>query len=81
MRTVNIHDATTQLSRLVDKAATGEAFVISKNGKPMVKVMPLTGTENATLKRLGFLAGQISVPEDFDRVLGDETQRLFGGKA
>ena len=78
MRTVNLHEARTQLSRLVDQAANGEPFVIAKAGKPMVKVMPLTAPEAGRLKRLGFLAGQLVVPEDFDRMGDIEIERLFG---
>ncbi len=79
MRTVNIHEAKTQLSRLVERAAKGESFVIAKAGKPMVKVMPLSAPEAGSMKRLGFLAGQIAVPEDFDRMSTAEIVHLFGG--
>jgi prevent-host-death family protein len=68
MHTYNIHDAKTQLSRLVEQAAKGESFVIAKAGKPMVKVIALDAPESSQAKRFGFLAGQISVPEDFDRM-------------
>lgn len=81
MITVNIHDAKTHLSRLVDQAAQGEAFIIAKSGKPMVKVVPLVSGETAANKRLGFLAGEIDVPDDFDRMGGEEIGRLFEGKA
>jgi prevent-host-death family protein len=60
MRTVNIHEAKTQLSRLVDAAAKGEPFIIAKDGKPLVKVVPLDAP--ATPKRIGFMASQIAVP-------------------
>lgn len=79
MRTVNIHEAKTQLSRLVEQAAKGESFVIAKAGKPMVKVMPLSAPEAGSMKRLGFLAGQVAVPEDFDRMGTAEIDHLFGG--
>lgn len=78
MRTVNIHDAKTQLSRLVDQAAKGEPFIIAKAGKPMVKVIPLGAPEVAERKRIGFLAGQIRVPDDFDRMGAAEIEQLFG---
>lgn len=78
MRTVNLHEARTQLSRLVDQAANGEPFVIAKAGKPMVKVMSLSAPEPGSRKRLGFLAGQLAVPEDFDRMGDIEIERLFG---
>ena len=78
MRTVNIHEAKTQLSRLVDMAAKGEPFIIAKAGKPLVKVVPLSAPEPGQMKRLGFLSGLISVPEDFDEMGGKEIEQLFG---
>ncbi|MFT4101035.1 MAG: type II toxin-antitoxin system prevent-host-death family antitoxin [Burkholderiaceae bacterium] len=77
MRTINIHEAKTQLSRLVEQAANGEPFIIAKAGKPMVKVVPLA-TPAGKAKRLGFLEGQLSVPDDFDRLGSAEIERLFG---
>ena len=68
MEKINIHEAKTHLSRLVDKAAEGEGFIIAKAGRPMVKVVPLDAPEPGQSRRLGFLAGEISVPEDFDRM-------------
>ena len=59
MLTVNIHDAKTRLSRLVDEAAKGEAFIIAKAGKPMVKVIPLGRDEIGTACRLGFMQGEM----------------------
>ena len=79
MVTVNIHEAKTQLSKLVDRAAKGEAFVIAKAGKPLVKVTALDAP--ATPQRLGFLAGEIDVPEDFDRMGEAEIEALFGSSA
>jgi prevent-host-death family protein len=79
MRTVNIHEAKTYLSRLVDEAAKGEPFIIAKAGKPLVKVMALDAPSGAQRRRLGFLAGQISVPKDFDRMGRAEIEKLFGG--
>jgi len=79
MRTVNIHEAKTQLSRLVDQAAKGEPFVIARAGKPLVKVMALDAPEAGEIKRLGFMAGQISVPDDFDRMGAAEIERVFTG--
>ena len=74
---VNIHEAKTQLSRLVEQAARGEAFIIAKAGKPMVKVIPLGRTETGTACRLGFMAGEITVPDDFDQMGGDEIASMF----
>lgn len=65
LQQVNIHEAKTHLSKLVEKAANGESFIIAKSGKPMVKVIPFTSTQNHQ-QRVGFLKGQIKVPEDFD---------------
>jgi prevent-host-death family protein len=81
MQTVNIHEAKTHLSRLVEQAARGEPFVIAKAGKPLVKVMALHAPEAGQQQRLGFMAGQIAVPEDFDRLGSAEIERLFGGEA
>jgi prevent-host-death family protein len=76
MNTVNIHEAKTQLSRLVERAARGEAFVIAKAGKPLVKVSAVDAP--AEPKRLGFLKGEIEVPDDFDRMGEREIAALFG---
>ncbi|HZC24655.1 MAG TPA: type II toxin-antitoxin system prevent-host-death family antitoxin [Candidatus Binatia bacterium] len=79
MKTINIHEAKTQLSRLVDEAAKGEPFVIAKAGKPMVKVTALEVPVGKELKRLGFMTGQISVPDDFDRMGSEEIEGMFAG--
>ena len=80
MLTVNIHDAKTQLSKLVEQAARGEAFIIAKAGKPMVKVIPLELAESGTACRLGFMAGEFSVPDDFDQMGSGEIEKLFAGR-
>jgi len=81
MQTLNIHEAKTHLSRLVEQAANGEPFVIAKAGKPLVKVVPLSAPAGAKVKRLGFLEGQFSVPDDFDEMGKKEIEQLFGGGA
>ncbi len=81
MKTVNIHEAKTQLSKLIQEASRGEAFVIAKAGKPVVKVTALGAPTGAQVRRLGFMAGQISVPDDFDRMGKKEIERIFGGGA
>jgi len=78
MRTVNIHEAKTQLSKLVDQAVKGEAFVIAKAGKPLVKVVALSAPAPGQMQRMGFMAGQIEVPDDFDRMGDKEIEALFG---
>lgn len=80
MITVNIHQAKTQLSKLVDQAAAGESFIIAKAGKPMVKVVPLGGVEKSTAGRLGFMAGEIEIPEDFDQMGAQEIEDMFAGR-
>lgn len=80
MKTVNIHEAKTHLSRLVDGAAKGEPFVIARAGKPLVKVIALEEGRAAKAGRLGFLEGQVRVPDDFDRMGQAQIERLFGAK-
>lgn len=79
MHTVNIHHAKTHLSKLVEQAAQGESFIIAKAGKPLVKVMALAAPEAGQLKRIGFMVGEIEVPDDFDRMGTAEIEQLFGG--
>ena len=81
MQTYNIHDAKTQLSRLVERAARGESFVTAKADKPMVKVMALDAPEPAQMRRFGFMAGQIKVPADFNIMGAPEIEALFADKA
>jgi prevent-host-death family protein len=79
MKTVNIHEAKTRLSKLVDEASKGEPFIIAKAGKPVVKVTALPVPTGEQMKRLGFLAGQFTVPEDFDQMGSEEIEQIFGG--
>ena len=79
MQTINIHEAKTQLSRLVDQAVKGDSFIIAKAGKPMVKVTRLDAPSAERVRRLGFMAGQITVPDDFDQMGSEEIKQLFGG--
>jgi prevent-host-death family protein len=78
MKSVNMHEAKTHLSRLVEQAAKGEPFIIAKAGKPLVKVVPLDAPEPKHQRRLGFMTGK--VPDDFDRMGEEEIARLFYGK-
>jgi prevent-host-death family protein len=79
METVNIHEAKTHLSRLVDKASQGDAFIIAKAGKPMVKVIPLDTPAGKKIRRTGFLEGAFSIPDDFDQMGREAIEALFGG--
>ena len=74
MKTVNIHEAKTHLSRLIEAAANGEPFIIAKAGKPLVRVEALT---EAPPRRTGFLKGAVEIPEDFDEMGTDQIQMLF----
>jgi prevent-host-death family protein len=78
MESVNMHEAKTRLSQLVAQAEKGESFIIAKAGKPVVRVVAIDSPEPAQQKRLGFLAGQFTVPDDFDRMAEDEIADMFG---
>lgn len=79
MLAINIHEAKTHLSRLVEEAARGKSFIIAKAGKPLVKVVPLLDEPQSESGRLGFMAGEIVVPDDFDGMCSAEVQALFAG--
>jgi prevent-host-death family protein len=76
---VNIHDAKTNLSKLIDGAAKGEPFIIAKAGKPMVKVMAVAASETPK-PRIGFMEGRFTVPEDFDEMGRDQIEQMFSGR-
>jgi len=78
MQQINIHEAKTNLSKLIEKAVHGESFVIAKSGKPMVTVSAYTPPPDPA-KRLGFLKGRLEVPADFDSMGNAEIQALFAG--
>lgn len=75
MKTINIHEAKTHLSRLVEEALDGHSFIIAKAGRPMVKVSAI---RTAKPKRIGFLKGEIRMPRDFDRMGRTQIEALFG---
>ena len=77
MRTVNIHEAKTHLSQLIDAAAKGEPFVIAKAGKPLVKVTAIDAPKKPC--PIGFMEGEFEVPDDFDRMGQEEIEALFYG--
>lgn len=78
MKTVNIHEAKTHLSRLVEEAAAGRSFIIAKAGKPMVEVRSLKAGSFA--RRLGFLEGQFDVPDHFNSMYEKQIDDLFRGR-
>jgi prevent-host-death family protein len=77
MKTVNIHEAKTHLSRLLEGVANGESFVIAKSGKPVAKVTPIFEKPQ---QRIGFMEGQFQVPDDFDKMFAEEIADMFEGK-
>jgi prevent-host-death family protein len=80
MRTYSITDTKTHLSRLVQQAVNGEPFLITKSGKPMVKVVAADTPAPSKKKRFGFMAGQIKVPADFNCMGVRKIERQFAGK-
>ena len=78
METVNIYDAKTRLSQLVDKAASGEDVVVSRNGKPLVRITRLEGPRRRV--KFGVLKGKVTVREDFDAPLPDSVLAAFEGR-
>lgn len=79
MTTVNVHEAKTHLSQLLERVANGESVTIAKAGRPVAELVPVT-TVPAGARRLGFLRGQITVPDDFDQIGGDEIADAFAGR-
>ena len=76
---VNIHEAKTHFSRLVDDVAEGESVIIAKSGSPVARLVPLDATPERPRSLVGFMAGRISIPEDFDRMSEDEIAAQFAG--
>lgn len=74
---INIHEAKTQMSKLVERAQGGEEFVIAKAGKPVARIMPLEKVK----RKLGLLDGKIKIPDDFNDALPDEVLAQFEGRA
>lgn len=79
MKTVNVHEAKTHLSRLIDQAAAGEPFIIARAGKPLVKVVALDAPTEKPKRRIGFMEGRIEVPDDFDTMGQAEIEEMFYG--
>ena len=72
---VNVHEAKTHLSRLLERVAAGEEIIISKAGKPMAKLSPLSKPQNDRVA--GLDKGLIRIPDDFDAPLPPDLQELF----
>lgn len=83
MRTINIHQAKTHLSRLVDEAEQGDSFIIAKAGKPKVQVIRLDAPAAPAKRRLGFMKGMYTLPDNFDEIdreLDKEVEKLMLGE-
>ncbi len=81
METVNIHEAKTHLSRLVERVLAGESITIAKSGKPVAKLVPIEEEPKPVVSRFGFCADENwTIPDDFDRWAEDEIAEMFGVK-
>ncbi len=78
METVNIYEAKTRLSQLVDQAASGHDVVVSRNGKPLVRITQLEGPKRRV--KFGVLRGKVRIAPDFDAPLPDEVLAGFEGR-
>jgi len=78
MQTINIHEAKTHLSRLLEKVAGGEEVVIAKAGKPIARLVPLDAPPKK--RRLGLLKGKLHIPDDFDAPLTENDLAMFEGR-
>ncbi|MBN8766988.1 MAG: type II toxin-antitoxin system Phd/YefM family antitoxin [Thiobacillus sp.] len=78
MHTVNIHEAKTHLSRLLEQVAGGEEIVIAKAGKAIARLVPLDAAPKK--RQLGLLKGKLNVPDDFDAPLTNDELALFEGR-
>jgi len=81
MNTFNVHEAKTHLSRLIEDAARGEPFVIAKAGKPLVKVSAITAPDDKQSSRIGFMAGEFDIPDDFDTLGVEAIEGAFYGES
>ena len=79
MQTVNIHEAKTHLSRLLARIASGESIIIAKAGKPIAKLIPATVADVPAKRRIGFMEGEISVPDDFGIMMERDIEAMFHG--
>ncbi len=77
MRQINIHEAKTHLSRLVEEAANGNGFIIAKSGRPIARVMPLETPKVDVSKRIGIAEGKHKIPDDFDTMFADDIAEMF----
>lgn len=76
---ISMHQAKTNLSQLVKRAAAGETIFLGAYGKAEAKLVPVDA-DTAPKKRIGILAGKLIVPDDFDAPLPDDVLAAFEGK-
>lgn len=79
MRTIDIGEAQQDLARLVERVAAGEGVIITRDGKKLVKIVPLDAPKPIAKERFDFLADQIKVPDDFDTMGAEEIEKMFYG--
>lgn len=77
MKSVNIHEAKTHLSRLVERVEAGEEIIIAKAGRPAARLVPIGGAGKPV--KIGGLKARVPVPDDFNTMLEGEIEALFGG--
>lgn len=80
METVNVHEAKTHLSRLIERAAGGDEIVIARAGRPVARLVPIAKTDLPP-RRLGLLAGKRPVPDDIDSPFAAEIAAMFEGRS
>ena len=81
MRTIDVEELKTDLSRLLDQAAAGDGVIIARAGQPVAQLVPLCAPPARRTSRLGVMAGQGRVPDDFDEIGRGEIERMFAGDA
>ena len=80
MTQVNVHEAKTHFSKLLDRVAKGEEIVVARAGKPVAKLIPMEDPAEIAKRRIGFMAGKITVPKDFDTMFQEEIEKEFYGE-
>ena len=78
MKQVNVHEAKTHLSRLLEEVETGEEIVVAKAGRPVAKLSPIRA--KGRRRKLGLLDGKFRIPDDFNAPLPDEILDAFAGR-
>jgi prevent-host-death family protein len=77
MKSVNIHEAKTHLSRLIERVEAGEEIIIAKAGRPAARLVPIEGARKPV--KIGGLKARAPVPDDFNTMLEKEIEELFTG--